>query len=169
MAHEPDPLDVNLCDMIEKEVSPEKARWARKLLNIRQTPGLVLTPGLWLRFPKDPPSRIRVEVIAVGKGRCRVFKNGDFETHTIDIPTLLRYRKTLVPPGTAPSWLYPGAHFLDPLAPRLDARWVVRTVQSRRFTARHLGDGTFGAWDVDEDNHIRPVLTSWERLDEEAV
>jgi len=170
-ADEPDPLDVDLCDMIEREVSREKAEWARRLLRVRPTPGLVLTPGLWLRGPKDPPNRIRIEVVAVGRTLCRVLRMGDDEEVNMDTSTLLRFRETIVPKSVPPSWLHPGVHVIDHCsATRFTDRWIVRTVKESFFTARHHISGVATSWDTEDDYYrVAPLRTAWERLDDDMV
>ncbi len=173
-ASAPDELDEKMVAMIAAEVSKEKGEWARKILNVDPTPGLVLKPGLWLRYPKDPPEKFRVEVVRVAPTICQVFTENCTDLVTILTKNLLRYRPTIPPSPEelVPTWLKPGAHFLDPLATNVYAHWVVRTVLGGMCTAVCIDDwGTFSCWLIDElvRCQVKYIPTAWEHLNEDLV
>lgn len=173
-ASAPDELDEKMVEMIANEISKEKGEWARKLLNVDPTPGLVLKSGLWLRYPKDPPERFRLEVVRVAPTFCQVFREERRDIETVLTKNLLRYRPTVppIPKEPVPAWLKPGAHFLDPLATNVYARWVIRTISGGMCTATCIDDmGLFTCWLIDElvTCQVKHIPTAWELLDEELV
>ena len=114
-AHAPDPLDEMLVEMIEKELGSEKAEWASSILHTKPDPDLVLAPGMWLRYPDDPPYIIRVEILKCGKKSSRVFQNGWTKPRVLSNRTLIRYRKTVpLTTDNPPKWIKKGRNSAIP-------------------------------------------------------
>ena len=145
-AHAPDPLDEMFVEMIEKELGSEKAEWASSILHTKPDPDLVLAPGMWLRYPDDPPYIIRVEILKCGKKSSRVFQNGWTKPRVLSNRTLIRYRKTVpLTTDNPPKWIKKGRNSAIPYlacAGRSSRLWRVCARLARSVTGYFL----LGLW-----------------------
>jgi hypothetical protein len=155
-------LNLAMVEMIRTDLGDKKAAWAQTRLNIPELDySMCFRTGMWLRYAQDPVTQVRLEILDVRSTTCLVYCVGWDEPSEKTKDTLCRYRVSEPPTEPLPSWVKPGACFIDD-----NARWCIRTLRGGMFTA--MSGEYFNYWTAEElaRGDVRPIFTAWEQLDD---